>query len=329
MHPAWALLVVVVVILVVYLLMANNADKAFIESVAVAQAACNKAYASQTEEDFNAAIAAATAAKTARSISLNQYAPALAAGPPIPAEVQTASDQLDNMKCTYHTLDQVAIDAITTATAACAAASTAQTKENIATAKAAKDAAQAAIKAALDQYGGNTEYITAALAYTIENYKYLSCPLGRPVKQVKVTRPANVDQAISIAEFDILDENGVPVPKSKMTFTPINSYWAYGGSNPIRDGSYNSGVWFGFSDLTATGPNPGFVVDIPTTMVSAVALTPRQDWNGRLLGSRVELISPDGSVLATDTVKDSQLVDYPKPVTNENGKQVKWYLVQF
>lgn len=329
MHPGWALLAVVVVILIVYLLMANNADKAFIKSVADAQVACDKAYTSQTEEDFNAAIAATAAAKTARSISLNQYAPALAAGPSIPAEVQAASNQLDNLKCTYHTLDQAAISAITTATAACNAASTAQTKENIATAKAARDAAQAAIKAALDQYSGGTDYVTAALSSTIASYNSLSCPLGRPVKQVRVTRPAGVDQAISIAEFDILDENGVPVPKSKMTFTPINSYWAYGGSSPIKDDNYNSGVWFGFSDLTAAGPNPGFVVDLSTTMVSAVALTPRQDWNGRLLGSQIQLISPDGSVLATDTVKDSQLVDYPKPVTNENGKQVKWYLVPF
>lgn len=74
-------------------------------------------------------------------------------------------------------------------------------------------------------------------------------------------------------------------------------------------------------------PNGGFIVTIPPTIVSKVALTPRQDWNGRIVGSRINLVKADGSVAASAIVKDSDLTNYPITLLNENGKQVQWYMI--
>ncbi len=324
MHGLLVGLIVVVIVIIVYLVLAKNADGLFIDSVAAAKSACATAVTSQKEEDFATAIAAITAAKNARSVSLNQYAPALAAGPPIPAEVSAAAKDLEAVNCGNHTLDQVAIAAITTATAACKAVTAAKTPENIATAKAAKVAAKSAIDKAVAQYSSGTAYITKALSATIEAYKNLPCVLTSQAVRIDVVKTGG-DSTISIAEFDVFDEAGKPLPKSSLVPSFVQPTYNYNGS--IVDGDYTSNnVLYGHKGFLDVSSGK-FSVSIPPTYVSKVAMTHRVGWNGRTIGCVINLIAADGSVISTATVKESDLADYPTPLINTDGKQVQWYLV--
>lgn len=75
MHPVAALLIAVIIVVIIYLIFAGGPDSKFISSVTTAETACSTAIASQLDADFNTAITALTAAKAARSDSLNQYTP--------------------------------------------------------------------------------------------------------------------------------------------------------------------------------------------------------------------------------------------------------------
>lgn len=316
--------VIVVVIIIVYLVMAKNADSLFISSVDTAAKSCDAAIASQNEADFSTAIADIAAAKSARSVSLNQYAPVLVGGSAIPDEVSAASTKLDGLICSNHTLDNVAVNAISTATAACNALSTSKSPENIATAKAAKAAAKSAISAAVAQYSSGQAYVTKALSASIAAYNALSCPILPQVVRIDVTKTGG-DPTISIAEFDVFDENGKALPKSSLVPSFVQPTYNYNGS--IVDGDYTSNnVLYGHKGFLDVASGK-FSVSIPPTYVSKVAMTHRVGWNGRTIGSVINLIAADGSVVASATVKESDLADYPTPLLNTDGKQVQWYLV--
>lgn len=317
--------VIVVVIIIVYLVMAKNADSLFISSVDTAAKSCDAAIASQNEADFSTAIADIAAAKSARSASLNQYAPVLVGGPAIPDEVSAASTKLDGLICSNHTLDNVAVNAISTATAACNALSTSKSPENIATAKATKAAAKSAISAAVAQYSSGQAYVTKALSASIAAYNALSCPILPQVVRIDVTKTGG-DPTISIAEFDVFDENGKALPKSSLV-PSFDKYTTYNYNGSIVDGDYTSNnVLSGHKGFLDVGSGK-FSVSIPPTYVSKVAMTHRVGWNGRTIGSVINLIAADGSVVASATVKESDLADYPTPLLNTDGKQVQWYLV--
>jgi beta-lactam-binding protein with PASTA domain len=100
MHPALAVLIAVIVIAIIYLIVSGGPNKSFIDSVATAKTACDAAVASQKDADFVSAINAITAAKIARSASLNQYV-----NKPIPADVSAASTKLDGLMCRNHAGD--------------------------------------------------------------------------------------------------------------------------------------------------------------------------------------------------------------------------------
>lgn len=164
--------VIVVVIIIVYLVMAKNADSLFISSVDTAAKSCDAAIASQNEADFSTAIADIAAAKSARSVSLNQYAPALAAGPSVPAEVTAASNKLEGLTCSQYTSEQAAVAAVSTAMAACNAAKTAPTTENVNTAMKAKVIADKAISDAFQKAVITKALKAAALSYSALDFSF-------------------------------------------------------------------------------------------------------------------------------------------------------------
>lgn len=146
MHGGVVALIVIIIVVVLYLIMAGGPDKIFIANVATAKAACAAAVASQAETDYSAAIAAISAAKTSRSTSLAQYAPLMAAGPPIPPEVNQASIELDSLSCSQHNAEKDLTALMATATAACAAMRSNPSKDNVNTATNTYSAALAGLK---------------------------------------------------------------------------------------------------------------------------------------------------------------------------------------
>jgi len=165
-----ALLIVVVVLLVIYLVFYKSIDKKFIESVDIAQQACNTAIASQADADFALALTAISTAKLARSDSLNQYTN----GAVVPADVTAASTKLDNISCSRYPDEQNVISFITNATAANAAVIAAPTADNIKTAQAAKQAADKAIDAAFSKPIISKALQNYAILYNKLDWKILS-----------------------------------------------------------------------------------------------------------------------------------------------------------
>ncbi len=171
MHGFVVGLIVVVVIIIIYLVMVGGPDKLFISSVDDAALACSAAVASQKDTDFATAIAKISAAKTARSASLNQYAPALAAGPTIPADVAAASKKLDGLLCGNHSTDIAAVQAVTTAKAAADAYTKTPSLDNYNTATSAYKNAKSALDAALALYPAGSTYVTPSLTAAVDTMK--------------------------------------------------------------------------------------------------------------------------------------------------------------
>lgn len=172
MHGVFALLVVVVVLVIIYFAISRSPDKSFISSVDTAANACATALTSQSDADFATAIAAIAAAKNARSTSLNQYAPVLAAGPSVPAEVTAASNKLEGLTCSQYTSEQAAVAAVSTAMAACNAAKKAPTTENVNTAMKAKVIADKAISDAFQKTVITKALKAAALSYNALDFSF-------------------------------------------------------------------------------------------------------------------------------------------------------------
>lgn len=196
-------IIIVVVIIVLYYILAANADKVFIESVDAANLACETAKTSQLETDFSAAIMAITNAKTARSVSLNQYSPALETGPPAPAEVKAASDKLDGIQCGYHTLDAAAINAVTTAKAANDAALKSKSGADITTAANTYGEAKKAVAAAVAQYSKGAPYVTTALAPAIETFRFILDDIA--IDAITTAKAAN-DIALKTKSADMITQ---------------------------------------------------------------------------------------------------------------------------
>ncbi len=188
--------IVVLVVIILYLVLAKNADSLFIDSVKIAKDSCATAVTSQTDTDFATAVANIAAAKTARSASLNQYV----GGAPIPAEVSAASADLNSVMCGNHTLDVLAVDAVTTAKAASDAYVKAPNSDNFKTASDAYARATDAVTKALKQYpSGFTNYVTPALKVAIDTLKgiQLTAPAVVIPGATGVIDPANVTFNIS------------------------------------------------------------------------------------------------------------------------------------
>lgn len=184
MHPAVALFFVVIILLIVYLIFAGSSDSKFISSVTTAETVCSTAITSQSDVDFSAAVTAITAAKTARSTSLNQYI-----DKPIPPEVAEASKKLETLSCGQYEVEKEAISAISTAIAACDAAKLAPTAENVRTAQIAKLTADKLINTAYSKTIITKALKAAALLYAASDCKTINTTNVSPPPDIQTPAP--------------------------------------------------------------------------------------------------------------------------------------------